>query len=465
VWQLFGVPRKTRALSTAIACVAVAITCPRCASWSAGGASQEPQKAEHPVILISIDGLRPEFYQPGSGWNAPVLQALAARGATAEAAEPIYPTVTYSNHTTLVTGVHSAQHGILSNTVFTTEGGSTPLWYWDASHVKAPTIWARAQAAGLSTAILTWPATVGAKTRWVLPEIFASPPVTTGSTWALMRERMDPELERELTGVNQDEPPEGFEPRDRWVAGAASHLLKNKKPDFTLIHIIGVDKAEHDFGRDAPETKSALRDADVQLGRILSATDPARATILLTGDHGFYDYDKLLRPATLWASQPWASRIVLHPAGGSAAVYVRGSVPLASKDQAKLMSILRHGQGAKTYRVLGREELDRLQAFPGALCALDPVTATAGNRPGYSIVAQTKGPLVEKLPRTRGNHGPVASDPHLMTGLIAVGPGIKAGTRLGRVRLLDIAPTVASLLGVPFPEAQGRPIDLSMPRE
>lgn len=393
-----------------------------------------------------------------------MLQALAARGATAQSAEPIYPTVTYSNHATLVTGVYSARHGVLSNTVFTPEQGSTPLWYWDASHVQAPTLWARAQAAGYKTAILTWPATVGAKVSWILPEIFASPPVTTGPTWALMRERMDPALERELTGANKDAPPNGFESRDGWVAGAAAHILHEKKPDLTLIHMIGVDQAEHEFGMNSPETRAALRDADTQLGRILAAIDPAQTFILLTGDHGFYDYDKLLRPATLWAKQPWASRIVLHPAGGSAALYVRGFEPLAPQDQASLMRILRQGEKSKMYRILDRDELDRLQAFPGALCALDPVTSVAGNRPGYSISPQTSGPWIEKLSRVRGNHGPVAMAQGLKTGMIAAGPGISAGTQLGSVRLLDVAPTLASLLGVPFPEAQGRPIDLTPAR-
>jgi hypothetical protein len=469
LWQLFWVQRKIRPVLIAQAwlTLSLGLACSSCALF--GPPKDAASDGHGPVLLVSLDGLRPEFYQAGSGWDAPALKALAAGGAAADSAEPVYPSLTYPNHTTLVTGLHSAQHGVLSNTIHSPEQEApASQWYWDASHLKAPTIWQRAQAAGRKTAILTWPVTVGARVDWLIPEIFASPPATRGTAWDLARERMDAPFARELAKVNEGNLPDGFGPRDQWIAGAAEHVLSGAagaRPDFTLVHIIGVDYAEHEFGKDSPEAHAALKVADSLLGRILSAAEQGRgpkdrATVLLVGDHGFYDYDKLVRPATLWAREPWAPQVALHPAGGSAAVYARGA-NLPEGTEAKIVALLKRRAGS-AYRVLDREQLDRLKAFPGAICALDPVTRMPDGSPGYSIKLETKGPFIEKLPRRKGNHGPLpASDPQLLTGFVASGPGIAPGTRLGRIRLLDVAPTIASILGVPFPEAEGRPIELS----
>ncbi len=421
-----------------------------------------------PVVLISIDGLRPEFYRAGTGWEAPTLQKLASQGASADAAEPIYPSLTYPSHATILTGARSALHGIYSNTQFSLADGPSPLWYWENDFIQMPTIWQRARAAGYKTAILTWPGTVGAQADWLIPEIFPAPPLLPGTTWEVMRANMTPAFADELVAVNGGAVPTGFGPRDEWVARAAEHVLREGHPDFALIHIIDVDHAEHESGKDSPEARQALKEADARLARILSAVDLSKTTVFLLGDHGFYDYDKTVRPNVLFAQAGWLSeertehgpviakdwKVITHGEGGAASIYTRDP-----KLAPQIVKLLKKMAGT-VYRVIERPELDRLGAFPGAVCAIDPVTHVQAG-PGYSVSLDAHGTFTEDLHKTRGNHGPLATDvPGLWTGLIAVGPGIAPGTRLGRVQLEDVAPTIARLIDVPFSEAEGKPIDL-----
>ena len=102
------------------------------------GAQEAPTEwAARPdhVVLVSIDGLRPEFYRDPR-WPAPTLQWMAREGAQAEGVRGVFPSVTYPSHTTLVTGALPARHGVLYNTPFE-PAGQTGAWYWEASAIRA----------------------------------------------------------------------------------------------------------------------------------------------------------------------------------------------------------------------------------------------------------------------------------------------------------------------------------------
>ncbi len=130
--------------------------------------SSSQRLAEH-VVLLSIDGLRPEMVLDAS-WAAPLLQQMAREGAHAGKVYGVFPSVTYPTHTTIVTGALPARHGIYYNSPFE-PGGETGRWYWEASSIRVPTLWTAARAAGLTTAAVSWPVTVGADLDWNVAEI------------------------------------------------------------------------------------------------------------------------------------------------------------------------------------------------------------------------------------------------------------------------------------------------------
>src|SRR6266404_7117167 len=108
----------------------------------------------HPVVLISIDGLRPDFVLEADHYDLkiPNLRHLLQQGSYASGVHGVLPTVTYPSHTTLVTGVSPERHGIEANTTFDPLNRNFEGWYWYAEDIKVPTLWDVASDAGLSVA-------------------------------------------------------------------------------------------------------------------------------------------------------------------------------------------------------------------------------------------------------------------------------------------------------------------------
>ena len=115
------------------------------------------------LLMISIDGLRPDYVTAADthGLKIPALRRFVSEGAFAEGVQGVIPTVTYPSHTTLITGVWPARHGILSNTIFDPLRTGQSAWYWYAEAIRVPTLWDVAAAAGRTTASLQWPVSVG----------------------------------------------------------------------------------------------------------------------------------------------------------------------------------------------------------------------------------------------------------------------------------------------------------------
>src|SRR5271169_5531919 len=126
------------------------------------------------LVIVSVDGLKPEYVTAADahGAKVPNLRKFLIEGAYAEGVIGVIPTVTYPSHTTLVTGVWPARHGIWANTTFDPLQKNYDGWYWYAEDIRVPTLWDAAAEVGRSTASLQWPVTVGAKITWNIPEIW-----------------------------------------------------------------------------------------------------------------------------------------------------------------------------------------------------------------------------------------------------------------------------------------------------
>ena len=126
-----------------------------------------------PVLMISIDGLRPRdvLDADARGFKAPFLKSLVADGAYASGVKNALPTVTYPNHTTLITGVWPAKHGIANNPTFDPLQKNMGGWYWYTQDIKVGTLWDAVHKSGGKVASLSWPVSVGARSiDFNLPE-------------------------------------------------------------------------------------------------------------------------------------------------------------------------------------------------------------------------------------------------------------------------------------------------------
>src|SRR4051794_25277846 len=128
------------------------------------------------VVMISIDGLA-NFYMDDSAAEMPTIRKLAAEGARAASMRASDPTVTWTNHTTLVTGVSPAKHGVLANNYYDRLKGEKVTLIWDPVFdkdevIKVPTLYDLAKGAGLKTAGVRWPVTRNARAiDWNAPDL------------------------------------------------------------------------------------------------------------------------------------------------------------------------------------------------------------------------------------------------------------------------------------------------------
>ena len=422
------------------------------------GTAQKQVPQERRILFISVDGLHPEDYLSPSS-PAVNLKMLAQKGSYAESVIPIYPSLTFPNHASLVTGVRANQHGIISNTIFDLEKGPTRDWYFDSRIISVPTLWDLAREHNRTTALIAWPGSLNAKVNWLVPEIFSTEGINHDLNWQLTLKHTDPLLMKELlehTTVHRISSNQDY---DQWMTEAALFIINKHRPALTLLHYRTRDSVQHEFGRAGKESKSALRFVDAQIGRLIEASGPD-TMIIVAGDHGFVDVSQELRPNYLFKKQNWLKtrsgqlsswKVAAHSGGGMAGIYLQGKDPRFEDSVLKLLE----QNSAGRYRVLNRAELDRLQALPHAFCALDPLN-------GYGFSQSSDGPFVVKLDRTRGEHGALPENPHLWTGFVTAGPGIPSGKNLGKINIIEIAPSIAKLLNVSFPATSQVPKALNL---
>jgi predicted AlkP superfamily pyrophosphatase or phosphodiesterase len=415
------------------------------------------ESARH-LVLISIDGLRPEFYLD-EAYPAPTLRALVAAGSHARAAMPPFPSVTYPGHTTIVTGVRPARHGVPFNVTWSPAAGSSGRWYEEAADLRAPALWEAARAAGLTTAAVSWPVTLGARIDWLIPErdyYQRSEPVE------LLRRASTPGLLEKLGLVPQ---PETFKNVVRWdefLTAAATGIIKGMRPNLLLVHLVQTDYYQHRGGREGADVKPAVARVDAHIAAIVGALREAgiadHTAVIVTGDHGFQDSVRTVHPNEIlvraglrrcpWSGASWMA--TAHDGGGSSGVFVNAA---AGPGVAALAEETLRRQAHDRYTIVSRRELDALGAMPGVAFALEAA-------PGWAFGG---GCSENETAGVRGTHGFLPSRPTMSTGFIASGAGVKPGGSLERIGLVDVAPTAARLLGLTMPGVEGRVLTELLP--
>src|SRR4051794_16525915 len=215
--------------------------------------------SDRTVVIISVDGLAADYMDDPKA-EMPTIRALAAQGARAASMKAVTPTVTWPNHTTLVTGVMPAKHGVLGNNYLDRATGkrvvliSDPVYDKDQI-VKAPTIYDLAKEAGLTTAGARWPASRNAKTLdWTFPDVRMPDLLEKYTTPVVLSEASAAGIKM----VNKDDPKamagEEPQPSDDICLKVFNLVLEKHRPNLALLHLVDVDHDEHMYG---PRTKEA----------------------------------------------------------------------------------------------------------------------------------------------------------------------------------------------------------------
>jgi predicted AlkP superfamily pyrophosphatase or phosphodiesterase len=371
-----------------------------------------------------------------------------------------FPSVTWPSHTTLVTGVSPARHGLVGNGVFDRATGREITYVGDpeltkSQSVHSPTIYDVAHAAGLKTAGVIWPATAGASTLdWAIPDTNRKEVLARHTTPGLADE-LDkagiPIGSLARWGWQKDY----SGPRDLLYARVTEHLLLRHRPNLTLLHLVTPDGHQHNWGPRSDEAYWAVGSADDRIRQIYEALQSpglaGKSTLIVVSDHGFAEYDRLIYPNVLLKELGLEGKARFH--AGIGGVYL-----LDRKDLAATAARLKE----KLAAVEGVDRVFTASDFP-ALGLPDPEKNTQmadimlSPRPGYSFSNDVKGgKLVGPPGERRGTHGHLPDQPFAHSIFVAAGAGIKHGVQVGKISSKDVAPTIAALLGVKMPEAEGR---------
>lgn len=361
---------------------------------------------QRPVtILISIDGFRPDYLRQG---NTPTLDALASRGVLA-AMRPSFPTLTFPNHYTLVTGLRPDRNGMIDNTmedprrpgvqfkISDTKQVGDRFW-WD----EAEPIWVTAERAGLRTGTMFWPGS-DAAVGGVRPSAWVpyNAAITSG-------ERVRFVLD--------------------WLRRPAA-----ERPAFETLYFDVVDKTSHNQGYDSPEKIAAIREVDTAIAQLTRGLDGlgVDANLVIVADHGMerVALDYQLNPAAVVPDGPQARRIV-----GGPLLYV---FPAPGQEAAVAARVLRPQAHAHCWRredAPARFHYGHNPRVPPLFCLADGGWRFSTDAPATFV---------------KGDHGFDPDDPAMRALFLAVGPAFVPGRRLADFDNVDVYPLVRDLIGLP----------------
>jgi predicted AlkP superfamily pyrophosphatase or phosphodiesterase len=425
--------------------------------------TQAQQQAPSLLVMISVDGMRPDYITEADvhGAKVPNLRRFLKEGTYAEGVVGVVPTVTYPSHTTLVTGVWPSKHGILANSTFDPLRQNQEGWYWYTEDIRVPTLWDVAGAAGRTTASIQWPVTVGAHITWNIPEYWRA---NTPDDAKLLRALSTPGLLEEA-GAELGEFRGGTDTSakgDEILGRYAEWILEKKRPSLLTLHLSSLDHIEHQTGPFSPEDIAVLESIDATIGRIRATAEklaPGRVFLAVVSDHGFVRTDAQLNlfplfsevklitindkgKITDWKAMPW-------PTGGSAAIVLKNPSDSETLSQVReLLAKVASDPVNGIDRILETEELHKRGGYPTA-------SFFVGLKPGWRTGSALDGPVLSKL-KVGGTHGAMPDLPDLHASFFLIGPGVPAGKSLGTIDMRDVAPTLAHEVGLALPSADGK---------
>lgn len=374
------------------------------------GCAHAPAEAPRtPLLLVSVDGLRPTDVTPDL---MPRLSQFARGGVRAiDGMRPSYPSLTFPNHYTLVTGLRPDHHGIVHNTMRDPQLGEFRLTrqeaVGDGRWWGGTPVWVSVERAGLPTATMFWPGSEAAvdgvrPTRWT--------------------------------------PFDKAIPANERATRVAGWLLEpaTSRPAFATLYFDAVDAGAHSHGPDSIQAREAIRATDAAFGRLLDAL-AARGmrdaiNIVVVSDHGMAEVTHERAVAIEDMAPPELAQVV---SGGQVVTFQ----PVTGHEaRARERLLGRHAH----YECWDKEELpDRWHygsnpRIPPIVCQMDE---------GWDALPAAI--MVRRPSATRGSHGYDPALPSMRATFIAAGPAFRAGTTLPLFDNVDVYPLLMRLLRLP----------------
>jgi hypothetical protein len=364
------------------------------------------------LVLLSLDGFRPDYL---TLYPAPNLQRIVQRGTTAESLAPVFPTSTFPNHYTQVTGLYPERHGIVGNSFWDPQREQqfsigNRVVVEDGSWYRGEPIWLTAERQGVRAGSYYW---VGSEATGLRPTYWK---VYDGSV---------PNAARVDSVLS-------------WL-----RLPDGQRPRLVTLYMSTIDGAGHQAGPHTTLVRDAVAQVDQAVGRLLDGIDalPQRDSVylLVMSDHGMARYES--EEYEVLAHHIDLSTVRVATAGTYASLHVHPGGPSAAQLRDQLNAGLQHG------RAYLRAELPERLRYRADPRIGDVVVLM--NEPYHLIRSNPSG-------ASGGNHGWDPDNPAMQGILLMLGPSIPAGARIPPVRAVDLYPLFADIMNLePAPGLDG----------
>ncbi len=426
------------------------------------------------VFLISVDALKPEFVfeQERLKVKLPnITRYFVENGLTArEGSKSVFPTFTYPCHQSMITGTNPAVHGIVNNGIFDPTGEHKGAWHWFAND-KVKTLWEAAKEGGYCSASVAFPTSVAAKGDYIAPEFWwDGSAIDSRFIDAVAKPQgmilaMEKEIGTYAGGLDLSDA------GDAQRGKAAMWVLRNKllpqieeKPFFMSAYFASFDESAHQHGVYSREAAESLEKIDVMLGDLIREAEKITGgdlVVCVVSDHGTLDNTHnispniLLKEAGLIKTDEQGNviswRAFCQRAGGTAEI--RLADPKDEEAAAlvkKVIDRLAADPESGILEVVDHEGAKKRGGFPEAAYVLV-------SEKGYEIRDDVDGEYCRTRLTQKAQHGYSEEFPEMRASFMPTGKGIARGN-IEHARLIDVAPTLAKIMGVELPDAEGKSV-------
>lgn len=413
------------------------------------------QPAKH-VILVTIDGFA-AYHLYNQELELPNIRELIDRGAWVSSSETVFPSVTHPSHTTIVTGVEPRLHGVTNNSMVNRRTGESfhPTNKRRKDIVRVPTIFDAAKAAKLTTASFFWPETKeDPSIDYNIPEVFTperkADIEAVNSKWMEELKSANVPIDLYFRWYGSERQGAG----DAILAEAAAYTIEKYKPNLLAIHILVTDEAQHAHGPHHYMASAALSMADASIGILRRAVKKAGiepdTTFIITADHGFHSVYQEINVRPVFEGAGLLEKVKLHGGGWTMAVELTDRFD-RSKDMAALQTafavlreqrIVRQIAGPENMHELGLPTFEESEYASGQYLLIPDID--------FYLVADPASPSTAPRPRKTPahSHGYLPQHPRMYPALVLSGAGVKNHVNIPHAKNMDIAPTIAKLLGI-----------------
>jgi alkaline phosphatase D len=382
-----------------------------------GQNSPEAQKA-HYVVLVSLDGFRWDYAKRDGAKN---LLALGRKGVWApEGMIPSFPSLTFPNHFTIVTGLYPEHHGLVANTFYDEAKHarymiSDPKAVQDGSWYSGVPLWSLAESQGMRSACLFWPGSE-AEIAGHRPSWYAVFDNKTQATDEVEKARIDD-------------------------AVALLKMPEAERPHFITIYYSEPDHEGHQYGPDAPETKAAALKMDALIGRLKKALDGTRLPIdlIVVSDHGMAKVE--------------GGWVTLDEFADLSDFETAGALLYGKTEEDRMRAYNKLKQASSQFIAYRRKDVPAGLAYSENPRAGDPVVIATGP---YAIRAHKPPADRPDNPPEPGMHGyDPGRMPEMKASFFAAGPDIVHGRTVAPFKNVNLYPWIAHMLGLKVQKNDG----------